>query len=105
MAVIESAEVHGVLLKFPKVDVARGHDASPLVIAFLPGCLQSELLDAELVIKLDCKHLREDGDVVVNLDLSFAAWAVQVAKSDALGAVLVLQGHEEAVRMEHVSTR
>ena len=76
MAVVECASVHGELLKFAVVDIAWGHNASTLIIAFLLGCLYSQLFDAELVVKLDCKRLGEDRDDVVNLDFSFAAWAI-----------------------------
>ena len=68
--------MHGELLEFAVVDIAWGHNASTLIIAFLLGCLNSQLFDAELVVKLDRKHLGKDRDDVVNLDLSFAAWAI-----------------------------
>ena len=68
--------MHGELLKFTEVNIAWGHNSSTLIIAFFLGCLNRQLFDTELVVKLDRKNLGEDRDNVVNLDLSFAAWAI-----------------------------
>ena len=80
IALVESALVHGELLKLSEVNIAFGHDSTLDVEALFFSLLQAEAFDCLLVIVLFVKLLAKERNIVIEFNFLLAAGAVKIAE-------------------------
>ena len=103
VALVECAVFHGELAQLSIIIVTFSDDPALFVIAFFDGHLDTELHDLRFEAELFEKLTGQERDSVIEHYFLFAAWAVEVAKSDLCSCPLVRQHHQRAISMEYMT--
>ena len=104
VTLVEGAVVDCEVCQLAVVDVPWCHDSPTLVVTFFLGHLHAQKADQILLTDLLVDLVGDDWDVVVELNRLLAGRAIKVTESDLHSRPLMIQHHQNAIRMEHVTT-